>query len=134
MSGTYKDVRSTQTAPHTEQSCRPVREVLNLVGDKWSVLIVGILAGGSKRFTEIQNSIDGISQRMLTRTLRELERTGLITRTVKATVPLSVHYALTARGETLLEPVKGLATWAQENYAGIEESKKRYDKKKPSDA
>ena len=92
MSGSYKNVSKAQTAKHTEQSCRPIREVLNLVGDKWSILVVALLQDGTKRFSELQRSIDGISQRMLTRTLRELEGYGLLTRKVEPTVPPSVYY------------------------------------------
>jgi DNA-binding HxlR family transcriptional regulator len=128
MSGTNK--RVTRKAPsHTEQSCRPVREVLNRVGDKWSILIVSILDEGTKRFSEIQHSIEGISQRMLTRTMRELERDGLLTRRVEPTVPPSVYYSLTPLGKTLLVPVRAVAQWAFENYKEINEAQQAFDKK-----
>jgi DNA-binding HxlR family transcriptional regulator len=116
-----------QTAKHTEQSCRPVREVLNLVGDKWSILIVTILSEGVKRFSEVQHSIEGISQRMLTRTLRQLERNGLVTRDVQPTVPPSVYYALTPLGQTVMEPVKAMADWARQNYPQILDAQQEYD-------
>ncbi|MEH2326929.1 MAG: helix-turn-helix domain-containing protein [Nostoc sp.] len=119
MSQGYNDVPLSRNINHTEQSCAPVREVLSLVGDKWSVLIVVILSDGPLRFSELRRRIDGISQRMLTRTLRELERNGLMTRTVEPTVPPSVYYQLTTLGLTLLEPVKALASWTQTNYPQI---------------
>jgi DNA-binding HxlR family transcriptional regulator len=113
---------------YTEQSCASVRQVLSRVGDKWSVLVVVILESGAVRFNELRRKIDGISQRMLTRTLRELERDGLITRTVEPTIPPRVEYALTPLGRTLLEPVRALATWAQARSSEITAAQKRYDK------
>src|SRR4051812_15838786 len=92
----------------TEAPCVAIREVLNMVGDKWSVLIVGMLGRGPKRFSELRREIDGISQRMLTLTLRGLERDGLITRTVTPTIPPRVDYELTELGRTLLRPVSRL--------------------------
>ncbi len=121
------DVRLKNNVQHTEEGCRPIREILGLVGDKWSLLLIGILAGGTRRFSELHHSIEGISQRMLTRTLRELERCGLVTRTVKPTVPPSVYYDLTQTGRMLLEPVKGLTEWACDNYDAIQQSKAAYD-------
>ncbi len=121
------DVRLKNNVQHTEEGCRPIREILGLVGDKWSLLLIGILAGGTRRFSELHHSIEGISQRMLTRTLRELERCGLVTRTVKPTVPPSVYYDLTQTGRMLLEPVKGLTEWARDNYDAIQRSKAAYD-------
>lgn len=114
---------------HDSSTCQAVRGILNLVGDKWSILIVVTLEGGTKRFSEIQHGIEGISQRMLTRTLRELERVGLIDRRVEPTVPPSVYYSLTLQGRTLLDPVKVLAKWALDNTAYIETSKSKFDKK-----
>lgn len=118
------------TAPvHTASTCKAPREVLSLVGDKWSVLIVIILRDGTRRFNELRHSIEGISQRMLTLTLRQLERDGLISRRVEPTVPPSVFYALTPLGETLLEPVTALASWAQTNYASICAAREAFDRK-----
>src|SRR5258706_12703554 len=110
-------------------ACLAVREVLNRVGDKWSVLIVGMLGDGSKRFSELRRSIDGISQRMLTLTLRGLERDGLITRTIFPTIPPRVDYELTAMGRTLLKPINALAEWSEENRAAIQQARGRYDAK-----
>jgi DNA-binding HxlR family transcriptional regulator len=126
MSEGYKNVTVQK---HTEQTCAPVREVLNRVGDKWSILIVVILNDGALRFNELRRRIDGISQRMLTLTLRGLERDGLMTRTVEPTVPPSVYYELTALGYTLLEPVTAIAGWAQKNYPQILAAQQKFDSK-----
>jgi DNA-binding HxlR family transcriptional regulator len=104
---------------HLPEDCRAVSEVLARVGDKWSVLVVTRLGGGPLRFNELRRSIGGISQRMLTLTLRGLERDGLITRTVFPTVPPRVEYALTALGRDLLQPVSALGDWALRNQAKI---------------
>lgn len=129
MSDTYTDVTKDKYAKYDEKSCHSVREILNLVGDKWSILIVVLLESGTKRFSELHHSIEGISQRMLTRTLRGLECDGLLTRRVEPTVPPSVYYTLTPLGETLLVPVKALATWAQENYPQILKAQIEFNKK-----
>ena len=118
-------------AANSENSCLAVREVLNLVGDKWSILIVTMLDGNAKRFTEIQHSINGISQRMLTRTLRQLERNGLVDRRVEPTVPPSVYYSLTPLGKTLIDPVTSLAAWALQNYPKMQTSQKAFDGRTP---
>jgi DNA-binding HxlR family transcriptional regulator len=111
----------------SHDSCIAVREVLNRVGDKWSVLIVQLLADGPKRFSELRHTIEGISQRMLTLTLKGLERDGLVTRTVYPSVPLRVEYELTDLGRTLRKPIQSLAKWAQENRERIQQSRNRYD-------
>jgi DNA-binding HxlR family transcriptional regulator len=97
------------------------------VGDKWTVLVVGVLGDGPKRFTEIRRALASISQRMLTLTLRGLERDGLATRTVIATIPPRVDYELTKVGRSLLEPVSGLALWARNNRTVIEDARRRFD-------
>jgi len=111
------------------QECPAVREVLNRVGDKWSVLIVSLLAQGPKRFSELRRTIDGISQRMLTLTVRGLERDGLLKRTIYPTIPPRVDYELTHLGKTLLEPVLALGAWAAEHRFEIHEARERYDRK-----
>jgi len=111
-----------------EQDCIGVRRLLDRIGDKWSLYIIGTLQAGPMRFNEIRRHIDGISQRMLTLTLRELERNGLVTRTVFPTKPPSVEYDLTDLGRTLLEPVMGLVTWVQKSQATIEQARVKYDK------
>ena len=117
----------------THDDC-PVREVLSRVGDKWSVLIVAVLRDGSMRFSDLRRSIDGISQRMLTLTLRGLERDGLVTRTVTPTTPPRVDYALTPLGRTLLEPIMALAEWAETNRPAIHTARRRYDDADPPGA
>src|SRR5260221_1605882 len=112
-----------------KESCPAIREVLNRVGDKWSVLVVELLGAGPHRFSELRRSIEGISQRMLTLTLRGLERDGLVTRTVYATIPPRVDYALTPPGRTLLVPVLALAAWADEHRSEIQEARERFDRK-----
>jgi DNA-binding HxlR family transcriptional regulator len=116
-----------------KESCPAVREVLHRVGDKWSVLIVDLLGEGAMRFSDLRRSVEGISQRMLTLTLRGLERDGLITRTVFPEIPPRVEYELTRLGKTLLEPIQGLAEWAERNRTSIQEARDKFDKRpKPS--
>src|SRR5919107_1266687 len=112
---------------HVPEDCRAVSEVLARVGDKWTVLVVGELGAGPKRFNEIRRALGSISQRMLTLTLRGLERDGLVTRTVFPTVPPRVDYELTKLGRSLLEPVNGLSLWARKHRAAMEESRARFD-------
>jgi DNA-binding HxlR family transcriptional regulator len=108
-------------------SCRAVSEVLNRVGDKWSVLTVVTLAEGSKRFNELRREIPSISQRMLTLTLRGLERDGLVTRTVTPSIPPRVDYELTELGRSLQKPVEALANWAIENIEAVYAAQTRFD-------
>ena len=112
---------------HVPGKCPAVRKVLNRVGDKWSVQIVALLGGGKKRFGELRHTIEGISQRMLTLTLKGLERDGLITRTAYPTIPPRVDYELTKLGRSLLKPVNGLGLWARQNRATIEDARRRFD-------
>lgn len=105
----------------------PSREVLSRVGDKWSVFVIAMLKSGPKRFSELRREIEGISQRMLTLTLRGLERDGLVTRTVTPSIPPRVDYALTPLGRTLLDPVIRLAIWAERNRGRIQEARDRFD-------
>jgi DNA-binding HxlR family transcriptional regulator len=108
-------------------ACLAVREVLNRVGDKWSVLIVGTLGDGPLRFSELKRGIEGISQRMLTLTLKGLERDGLVTRTVTPSIPPRVDYELTRLGRTLLEPVGALYTWANTHRSDLDAARARFD-------
>src|ERR1700723_303164 len=112
---------------HVRGECLAVREVLNRVGDKWSVLIVALLGDGKKRFSELRRTIEGISQRMLTLTLKGLERDGLVTRTVYPTIPLRVEYELTKLGRGLWKPVEALGAWAHEHQPEIESARARFD-------
>src|SRR5579862_8676816 len=107
--------------------CRAISDVLARVGDKWSVLVVSRLGSGAMRFNELRRSIGGISQRMLTLTLRGLERDGLVTRTVFPTVPPRVDYELTDLGRSLWDPVEALGAWARANQAEIEASRRAFD-------
>src|SRR6187200_3063411 len=95
---------------HESSDCRGVASILARVGHKWSVFVIMMLGGGPLRFNELKRMVGGISQRMLTLTLRGLERDGLVTRTVFPTIPPRVDYALTPLGRTLLEPVRALAS------------------------
>ncbi|WP_101525841.1 winged helix-turn-helix transcriptional regulator [Nocardioides houyundeii] len=106
---------------------RAIRGVLDRIGDKWSLLVVATLDGPALRFSELQTRIPGISQRMLTRTVRSLERDGLVSRTVYAEVPPRVEYELTATGRTLIEPAVTLAEWAVDHNPEIERNQASYD-------
>jgi len=112
---------------HLPGDCRAISDVLARVGDKWSVLVVSRLGEGPLRFNELRRSIGGISQRMLTLTLRGLERDGLVTRTVFPTIPPRVDYALTALGRDLLVPVSALGAWAIRNQPKIARAREQFD-------
>lgn len=107
--------------------CLATRQILDRIGDKWTLYIVALLARGPRRFNELKRGIDGISQRMLTLTLRGLERDGLVTRTLYPTIPPRVDYALTDLGHTLLTPVMALVNWANANQTAIAEAHQRFD-------
>ncbi|HXX03658.1 MAG TPA: helix-turn-helix domain-containing protein [Xanthobacteraceae bacterium] len=112
---------------HLPADCRAIGDVLARVGDKWSVLVVTRLGGGPLRFNELRRTIGGISQRMLTLTLRGLERDGLVTRTVFPTIPPRVDYALTPLGRDLLTPVAALGAWAIRNQPKIARAREQFD-------
>ncbi len=112
-----------------DEDCLFVREVLSRVGDKWSVLVIGLLGDGTQRFSELKRRIEGISQRMLTMTLRGLERDGLVKRTVYPTVPPRVEYGLTPLGRTLLETVTELAKWANAHREQIRRAQAAFDRR-----
>jgi len=122
---------SSQPLDHLSSDCRAVSAVLARIGDKWSVLIVALLGDGPKRFNEIKRMVGGISQRMLTLTLRGLERDGLVTRTVFPTVPPRVDYELIALGRSLWEPVDALGAWARAHQGEIEAARQRFDARAP---
>jgi DNA-binding HxlR family transcriptional regulator len=115
---------ATPSAPASP--CR-VRTVLNRVGDKWSIYVVDRLGQGPRRFSELHRGIDGITARMLTVTLRGLERDGILTRTVHAAVPPRVDYELTPLGETLLDTIGQLVSWADAHLSDIEAARAAYD-------
>lgn len=112
---------------HVPEDCRAVSEVLARVGDKWTVLVVSTLGDGPKRFNELRKALGSISQRMLTLTLRALERDGLVTRTVLPSNPPRVDYELTRLGRSLLEPVSELGAWARRNRLAIAQARTRFD-------
>jgi len=107
----------------------PTRAALDRIADKWTVLILGLLEGGPRRFSGLQRGIDGISQKMLTQTLRGLERDGLIRRTVYPVVPPHVEYDLTALGRTLSEPIAAVRRWAEEHIGEVTLAQQIYDKR-----
>ena len=116
-------------APEVGHSdCRKVSQVLARVGDKWSVLVVMQLAEGPLRFSEIKRRINGISQRMLTLTLRGLERDGLVIRTIFPTIPPRVEYHLSDLGRSLRDPVMGLGQWALAHIAEIDAAREKFDR------
>ena len=131
MPGKQRQERTSMSLSNLDvpEDCRAVSEVLDRVGDKWSVLVVVMLGDGPKRFNELRRSIASISQRMLTLTLRGLERDGLVTRTVFPTIPPRVDYELTELGRSLLQPVRALGSWARENRARILQARLRFDAK-----
>jgi DNA-binding HxlR family transcriptional regulator len=105
----------------------PSRRVLDLVGDRWTVLIVGALGDETLRFSELRRRVGGISQKMLTQTLRELERDGLVDRTVHAEVPVRVEYRLTAAGHELRGPLQALLDWAVGHYGAVADAQQEFD-------
>ncbi len=112
---------------HRTEDCRAVSDILQRVGDKWTVLVVGKLGDGRLRFNELRTAIGGISQKMLTTTLRGLERDGFVTRTVYPTIPPRVEYELTKLGFELLEPVYQLGEWARRNTDRVQAARARFD-------
>ncbi len=105
----------------------PIRNVLNGVGDKWTLLTLMTLATEPRRFGQLNRLLPDISKRMLTQTLRQLERDGMITRHVFPTKPPSVEYRLSETGESMLEPLGGLIGWAEQNFPKIREARARFD-------
>lgn len=127
MSATNKIVRMEE---HEGKQCVAVNEVVALIRDKWTILVLGALAHDtSLRYNQLQRAVVGISQRMLTLTLKTLEENGLVKRTIFATVPPRVDYELTAMGRTLVNPLKGLLDWSMENRAAMAEARRVYAKK-----
>jgi DNA-binding HxlR family transcriptional regulator len=125
--GTSKSPRHTRdTDPETDPACE-LRNILDRIADKWSLLVIFVLADGTRRFSELRREIDGISQRMLTLTLRQLEREGLVTRTVFPVVPPRVDYQLTPLGSTLLDTIQSLVAWAGEHGHEIAAARAAYD-------
>jgi DNA-binding HxlR family transcriptional regulator len=123
---THMDVRARS---HGYEECRASADILARIGDKWTVMVVGVLSQGSMRYSQIFKLMRGVSQRMLTLTLKSLERDGLVTRTVHPTIPPRVDYALTERGQTLIAPLYALGMWAQQNRTAIEATRRDFDQR-----
>ncbi|MFB9631061.1 winged helix-turn-helix transcriptional regulator [Nonomuraea helvata] len=113
----------------TREDCE-VRQILDRIADKWSLLVIALLDCQSLRFTQLRREIDGVSQRMLSVTLRQLERDGLVTRTVHPVVPPRVDYALTPLGRTLHQTIKTLVTWTEEHQQEIAAARAAYDSRR----
>jgi DNA-binding HxlR family transcriptional regulator len=111
----------------TNPVCRTISTLLSRIGDKWTVLVVQTLGQGSRRFNELRREIPSVSQRMLTLTLRNLERDGLVSRVVTPSIPPRVDYALTELGQSLQKPICGLATWAMDHVEDIHAAQSRFD-------
>ncbi|AZP17372.1 winged helix-turn-helix transcriptional regulator [Streptomyces aquilus] len=143
MSPTHTGVTTTPAPPlatapadldpcgHEDHPDCGIRDVLDRIGDKWSVLVIVELAGGPRRFRELQRAIHGISQRMLTLTVRRLERDGLVLRTVYPSVPAQVDYRLTETGSSLTHLVKALTDWSLTHRPVIAEARDAYDRAHP---
>ncbi|WHT16405.1 helix-turn-helix domain-containing protein [Crossiella sp. CA-258035] len=116
-----------EPATTDEQACRQVLRILGLVGDKWTLPVIGQLRDRTLRFSDLHRAVTGISQRMLTLTLRQLERDGLLTRTAHPSVPPRVEYTLTPLGRTLLDAAAGLGEWADTHRREIGDNQRRYD-------
>lgn len=114
--------------------CRAAGQVLDRIGDKWTVMVVGILSQGPMRFNALMRAIGGVSHRMLTLTLRGLERDGLVKRTAFPTIPPKVEYELTELGQSLIEPLKSLANWAQSQRPAIEAARRHFDARAESES
>ena len=108
------------------EDCRPVGEILNQIGSKWTMRIINALSDGPLRFSAIQREVGGISQKVLTATLRELEMDGFVTRTVTPSIPPRVDYELTELGHDLQEPLRALGQWALHNRPKVLEARRRY--------
>lgn len=114
--------------PHDNyDDCRAIGQILDRIGDKWTIMAVGVLASGKLRFNEIMREIGGVSHRMLTLTLRGLERDGLVTRTAYNTIPPKVEYELTELGRSLIEPLRILASWSAQHRSAVEMARKNFD-------
>jgi DNA-binding HxlR family transcriptional regulator len=126
LSDTHTDV---PIEGHGYEECRALADILMHIGDKWTVMVVGVLSQGAMRYNQIFKLVDGVSQRMLTLTLKSLERDGLVTRTMYPTIPPRVDYALTERGKTLVVPLHALWIWAQANRPAIELTRLEFDQR-----
>jgi DNA-binding HxlR family transcriptional regulator len=124
-----RDPPGSRQDPHEacQSAGREIADTLARIGDKWTVMVVGTLFHGAMRYNEIRRAIDGISQRMLTLTLKGLEKDGLVTRTVFPTIPPRVDYELTDLGRSLRDPLKALHDWATEHRPAMVEARRQYE-------
>ncbi|HXN69920.1 MAG TPA: helix-turn-helix domain-containing protein [Bradyrhizobium sp.] len=129
MKPEHTDVTVLPPYAHESSDCRGVASILARVGDKWSLFVIMLLGNGPRRFNEIKRMVGGISQRMLTLTLRGLERDGLVTRTVFPTIPPRVDYELTDLGRGLWQPAEALGKWAHDHQTEIEDARARFDRR-----
>jgi DNA-binding HxlR family transcriptional regulator len=123
-----------KVSEHFCGDCRPIAQILARVGDKWSILLLNVLGDETMRFKDLHRAVPGISQRMLTVTLRNLERDGLISRRIYPTIPPKVEYCLSERGRSLRCAIVPIAEWVTENREGIEEAQRRFDREFNCDA
>lgn len=126
---THMDVPGTNAAPDDHAKCKLLGQVLDRIGDKWTIMVVGALSEGPMRFNALLRLIGGVSHRMLTLTLRGLEQDGLVKRTVYPTVPPKVEYELTEIGTSLIVPLRALSAWAQKNHPAIEAARARTNRR-----
>ena len=118
------DLPTPPPQPGTSIDCRPISQMLGRIGDKWTIMTITMLLDGPRRFNELRRLIGGISQQMLTRTLRALENDGLVSRKVYPTIPPQVEYSLTALGRSLAEPLTQLTRWVLSNMSEIERNRR----------
>lgn len=123
----------TKADPHNSADCRPLAQVLACIGDKWSILLIDVIGDDTLRFKDLRRAMPGISERMLTVTLRNLERDGLVSRQPYPTIPPRVEYRLSERGRSLRSAIVPIARWAADNRETIEESRRRFDATPPDD-
>jgi DNA-binding HxlR family transcriptional regulator len=131
MAKAQQNLRVVEDQNDGAANCKALGRILDRVADKWTIMVVGALSHGAMRFNTLQRAIPGISHRMLTLTLRALERDGLVTRAAFATIPPRVDYELTEAGLSLREPLLALATWARSRQAGIEAAQREFDARDP---
>jgi DNA-binding HxlR family transcriptional regulator len=118
--------------PNVLSSQCPTRQALDLITDKWTTLVIYLLADGTSRYSELHRAVDGISQKMLTQTLRDLERNGLVSRKVYPEVPPRTEYTLTSLGQTLIEPLSALCSWAERHMPELDKARQKFEQKNPS--